>query len=73
MTDGCVKKVGEICEENPTTARWLLQKIEEVDDLRVRDGKAPGRFDAYADVARQALARVACRALLDDMRKGGAA
>lgn len=65
LSDGCVKMVGEICEKNPQTAQWLLRKIEELDDLRVRDGKASGRFNVYSDVARQALARVAAMAILD--------
>ena len=70
LADGCVKKVGEICEKNPKAAQWLLQKIEDVDDLRVRNGKPSGRFDAYANAARQALCRVECNALLVKMFGG---
>jgi len=65
LSDGPVDEVGAICEKNPQTAEWLIRKIEDVDDLRVRDGKASGRFGVYADVARQALARVAAMAILD--------
>lgn len=64
MTDGPVDEVGRICEKNPLTAEWLVRKIEDVDDLRVRDGKAPGRFKLYADAARQALCRVECMVIL---------
>ena len=70
LGDGCVKAVGEICEKNPQTAQWLIRKIAQVEELRVRDGKPPGRFDVYDAVARQAIARVACKALLDDIRGG---
>lgn len=73
LRDGCVKMVGEICEKNPNTAQWLIRKIENVDESRVREGKASGRFEAYASAARQAIARVACMALLDEIKKGGKA
>ena len=71
MTDGPVDEVGRICEKNPQTAQWLLRKIEEVDDLRVRDGKASGRFDLYADAARQAIARFECRAIIASQDRTG--
>ena len=67
---GSVKAVGEICEKNPKTAEWLIENIAEVDALRVRFGKAAGRFDVYADAARQALARVECRAVMARIAKG---
>lgn len=69
LSDGYVKTVGEICEKNPQTAEWLIRKIATVDELRVRAGKASGRFEAYANAARQALCRVECNALLDSMRE----
>ena len=52
LSDGYVKTVGEICEKNPQTAEWLIRKIATVDELRVRAGKASGRFEAYANAAR---------------------
>ena len=67
LSDGPIEEVGAICEKNSQTAEWLIRKIQDVDDLRVRDGKASGRFGVYADVARQALARVAAMAILDKM------
>lgn len=70
LAGGSVRDAGEICEKNPKAALWLIQKIEDVDELRVRNGRAPGYFNVYGAAARQALARVACDALLHEIESG---
>ena len=67
LSGGPIKHVGEICEKNPEAAAWLIKKIEDVDESRVRDGRAAGYFDVYAAAARHALARIACAALLAEI------
>ena len=65
--EGPVKIAGEICEQHPDAARWLVAHIEEVDELRTRFGKAPGRFELYAAAAHQAIGRSVAMACLADM------